>query len=124
MISIGKNLEVTICRGDSVNLPLSIYTGDALSQHLYNIENGDTIYFGVYKAGSRFEYSIIKKSYQKQSEKDDLGRILITLNPCDTENLRDGTYKYSVFITKSSNQSTFSLISDADFIIIIKEMQI
>ena len=88
---------ITINRGDTVEFPIYINEiGNMWAPVKTELEDADTIYFGVMEPNKNFEEAIIKKVFNKYSRRDEEGDLLVTLDPIDTLYLRPGKYYYSI----------------------------
>ena len=88
---------ITINRGDTVEFPIYInQIGNMWAPIETKLDDADTIYFGIMEPNKKFEEAIVKKLYNRWSEKDTEGHILIRLDPIDTLYLRPGKYFYSI----------------------------
>ena len=110
---------IRIMRGDSFRMPLPINMGTTMDPVYKQLEENEFLYFGVMEPNQAFEDAVLKKKYDKDSEKDEDGNTLLILNPEDTLDLLVGTYYYSLkLVRKDSNNKVEyvkTLISPTQF---------
>lgn len=95
---------IRIMRGDSFRMPLPINMGTTMDPIYKQLGQNEFLYFGVMEPNQAFEDAVLKKKYDKDSEKDEDGNTLLILNPEDTLDLLVGTYYYSLkLVRKDSN---------------------
>ena len=88
---------ITINRGDTVQFPFYVNEiGNMWAPVKSELEDADTVYFGIMEPNQNFENAIVKKVFNKYSQRDEEGDLLITLDPIDTLYLRPGKYYYSI----------------------------
>lgn len=87
---------ITMTRGDSYIFDVTLFDEWNLTKR-YEIQENDSIYFGVMLPHQKFEDAIIKKKYTYDNVKS-TGRISIRIAPEDTLNLDPGVYYYAVKI--------------------------
>ena len=107
MVDVTLNGIITLTRGDSATIPLSITDGDRLEKEptKYILKDDDTVYFGMMRPNQPFKDAVIRKTYKKEDldENDD---IPITFRPEDTENLPSGMYYYEIKLRKGNVEET------------------
>lgn len=96
MFDISNEGNITVNRGDSFQTPIFINKGTEINPNRYELTEDDTLYFAVMEPNQRFEDALIKKVYDKDSEKNEKGDILIKFDPIDTEYVLPGEYRYTV----------------------------
>lgn len=96
MFDISNEGNITLNRGDSFQTPIFINKGTEINPNRYELTEYDTLYFAVMEPNQRFEDALIKKVYDKDSEKSEKGDILIKFDPIDTEYVLPGEYRYTV----------------------------
>lgn len=116
MLTVGRDGSIQISRGDSFFVPLFINEGTDLEPIRYELNEGDLVYVGVMEPNQPFEKAIIKKVYNKDSEKTEFGDLLLIFDVEDTEYLHQGQYYYSVKIKRGDKVDT--LIPERNFIIL------
>ena len=106
MIQISDNGVVSVFRGDSFTLPISVDLGTTLNLNIYTLQSGDKLYLGIEEPECPFEMAIVKK-VATASEQDSSGTISFFFVPDDTLYLVPGTYYYEVKLQKmlTSNES-------------------
>ena len=87
MISVGENNEITIVRGNTEELELTITDGEGQE---YDFSN-DTVEFGVKRSALCNEEPLLKKTF------DENGKIYFSHE--DTANMQFGDYLYEVRLT-------------------------
>lgn len=95
MLKVSNNDIITICRGDSGSFDITLNLGTVLNPDIYEMKDGDKLYFGVMEPNMPFEKALIKKVYTIDDVNSD-GTVTITLNPTDTVYLLCGVYYYSI----------------------------
>ena len=95
MFSISTNGIVTVNRGDSFELPITLKIGSSMSSNFYKLTSEDTLYLGIMEPNQRFEDAVIRKKFTKEDE-DSFGNIAIRFWPEDTRNVLPGKYYYQV----------------------------
>lgn len=97
MASISNLGSITLARGDCFKAPLFINIGSDIEPIRLDIRSLPEleIYFGVYMPYDRFENSFIAKKFN-HLDSNELGDVIITINPEDTLYIRPGSYKYSI----------------------------
>ena len=85
MIDVTLNGIITLTRGDSATIPLSISNGNRLypEQEEYVLKGNDTVYFGLMFPNQPFKDAVIRKVYKKE-DMDDNNEIPIRFEPEDT----------------------------------------
>lgn len=90
---------ISTARGDTCRIDINVCCGELVgAYHMFEVGDGDSLYFGVMAPHEPFERSLIKKTFHKGDLKD--GILTITLAPEDTEDLIPGTYYYSLKLRK------------------------
>lgn len=116
MLTVGRDGSIQISRGDSFFVPLFINEGTDLEPSRYELVEGDLVYVGVMEPNQPFEKAIIKKIYDKDSDKTDCGDLKISFAVEDTEYLHQGQYYYSIKLKRGDFVDT--LIPERNFIIL------
>lgn len=115
---IQKNNVITLNRGDSLSLPIKLYTNNSFPREdKLILEDGDLIFFALMEPNQKFECSVIKKEYD-QSDFDSEGNLVLQLDPLDTMGLHSGVYYYELKLLKHSDDSITTLIPKTQFIIV------
>ena len=97
--------EIIETRGDTIYRQINI----SVNGTAYTLQEGDTVYFTV-KLG---ETKIIHKSLTLADLTD--GKLILKLEPADTNSLAFTTYKYDVEI-HFANGDVHTIIKDCNFI--------
>lgn len=97
MFKISSNGIITVNRGDSFELPISLQTGDAMNPVKYTLQQGDVIYLGIMEPNQPFETAIVRKKFE-YTQLDENNNIYIRFWPNDTVCLLPGKYYYQVKI--------------------------
>lgn len=83
-------------RGDSHDFVLTIMANEeCIKDDVYKLIENDKVYFGLMEPNMPFECSILKKVWTAEDQ-DELGNIVIKLEPKETEFLVPGLYYYAV----------------------------
>lgn len=100
-------------------MPLFINQGTSLSPVRYTVNGDDKLYFALMEENQSFEDAILKRVYDENSDKTKDGDIIVKFLSADTENLRDGRYKYTMKLQKYAGTSynVHTVIPECDFII-------
>lgn len=97
MFKISSNGIITVNRGDSFELPISLQTGDVMNPVNYTLQQGDVIYLGIMEPNQPFETAIVRKKFE-YNQLDENNNIYIRFWPNDTVCLLPGKYYYQVKI--------------------------
>lgn len=97
MFNISLNGIVTVNRGDSFYLPITLNIGDSINRNIYTLQEGDILYLGVMEPNQPFETAIVRKKVTYQDIEDN-GSINVRFWPEDTMYLTPGKYYYQVKI--------------------------
>lgn len=89
---------IVMTRGDTYRFDVTIFDEKDITAR-YDFIDRDKIYFGVMHPHQKFEDAIIRKVYSGSDAKI-TGRINITIQPEDTENLESSVYYYAVKLKK------------------------
>ena len=95
MFNIAYNGIVTVNRGDSFELPLSLNVGTSLYTLDYILAECDHVYFGLMEPNQPFETAIVRKVLTHADQHED-GKLYIRFWPEDTRLLLPGKYYYQV----------------------------
>ena len=98
MGSISLNNIIVINRGDTFTFDFTIYDENSTDGR-YILKDDDALYFGIMDPHQLFEDAIVRKKYTKE-DTDEMGNLIITLNPEDTLDLIPGIYYYAVKLHK------------------------
>lgn len=104
-------------RGDSCQITITPIDGNNFDGELYEFANDDVIYFAIEEVGQRFEDAIVKKTYTK-SDLDEDGNIVITMNPTDTEYLKEQMYFYEIKVANSNQTQVDTIVPRKRFFLI------
>lgn len=104
MLAIDENNNITLTRGDSASISVSLKNPDGTD---YNLQSGDMLMFTV-KHNCITEDIIIQKDISSD--------CIINLIPTDTNTLLYGVYFYDVQLTKA-NGAVNTVIPPRDFIL-------
>lgn len=104
MLAIDANNNITLTRGDSASISVTLKNPDGTN---YNLQSGDILLFTV-------KYNCITDNIIFQ--KDISSNATINILPSDTNELSYGTYYYDVQLTKA-NGAVNTVIPPRDFII-------
>ena len=96
MIRIQPNYLITMNRGDTGVLEFNINLGTAVCQDIYDMKEGDFIYFGLLEPNQKWERAILKKTYSYEDYDQTLRSVKVRFEPEDTEYLLPGTYYYQI----------------------------
>ena len=95
MFNLAYNGIITVNRGDSFTLPLTLNHGTNLEPIQYRMDEQSFVYFGVMEPNEPFENALIRKKYTID-DVDENGNILIRFRPQDTQCVLPGRYYYQV----------------------------
>ena len=110
MFSVSENGIVTVNRGDSFELPITLNIGSSMNYEEYYLQPCDTIYLGIMEPNQPFETAIVRKKFTSSDMTD--GVVKFCCCPEDTVCLIPGKYYYQVKIatvdskTKRTNVKT------------------
>lgn len=96
-----NNLIVNI--GDSFSFTIEILQGSKIAEKPYYIGREDYLYVCILEYGQSFENALVKQRLGYDSNKDEKGNVIFTLNPEDTENLKTGEYLFSIKLKQPNN---------------------
>ena len=96
--TISENNIIRINRGDTFTFDFTIYDENSTDWR-YILKDDDALYFGIMDPHQLFEDAIVRKKYTKE-DTDEMGNLIITLNPEDTLDLIPGIYYYAVKLHK------------------------
>ncbi len=114
---INKNNVITINRGDTVRMPLKIYTSKFMPRKKLEIDQDDIIFFGLMLPHQHFECAFLKKEFYINDFNSE-GDLVLSLAPLDTMNLTSGVYYYELKLLKHSDDSITTLIPKTQFNIV------
>lgn len=95
MFTIASNGIVTVNRGDSFELPITLYTGNSIKPVVYNMQENDILYLGIMEPNQPFETAIVRKMLTHKDLDSD-GNVFFRFWPKDTACLLPGKYYYQV----------------------------
>lgn len=95
MFTIASNGIVTVNRGDSFELPITLYTGNSIKPVVYKMQENDILYLGIMEPNQPFETAIVRKMLTYK-ELDSDGNVFFRFWPKDTVCLLPGKYYYQV----------------------------
>lgn len=95
MFRITDNKIITLTRGDSAKIAVSLNLNTKSDPQLYELTANDVVYLGIMEPNKPFEKAIVRKAIYGE---DNVGKdsVDFILDPIDTEFLMPGTYSYSV----------------------------
>lgn len=96
MFKISNNGIITVNRGDSFELPITLNIGGSVDFVNYELSPDDEIYLGVMEPGQPFETAILRKKFTYADQVSTDGNIVIRFWPNDTCCLLPGKYYYQV----------------------------
>lgn len=103
MFDISSNDIISMPRGDTFTMPIIINIGDDLYFEHYELKDEDLLYFGLCEPNQPFEQAILRKVFNKDSEKDENGDTLLHFFPQDTVNLIPGKYYYTIKLRRDED---------------------
>lgn len=95
MFNLAYNGIITVTRGDTFVLPLTLNGGTNLDPYQYQLDENSFVYFAVMEPNQPFEDALIKKKYSVK-DTDEYGDVLIRFRPQDTQCVFPGKYYYQV----------------------------
>ena len=116
MYHVYKNNVVSMNRGDYLEFVVELSQGRFPFQRKIEVNEEDTIYFGLMHAHEPFERSILKIEYTKK-DLDSEGNLPIQIEPEDTIHLFPGVYYYEVKLLTEDSKIT-TIVPKSKFIII------
>lgn len=94
---IRRNKVITMTRGDYLSIDIELKSGKFPNEKIYQINEGDIVFFGLMEPNQPFEKAILKKEFGYDDfAMEGQSLIKIVLNPEDTIELAPGTYYYQV----------------------------
>lgn len=88
------NNIIVMNRGDTYEFDLTI-ADNTTADGRYILKGDDAVYFGIMDPGQPFECALVRKKYTIE-DTDEMGNLLITLQPKDTLDLLPGKYYYAI----------------------------
>ena len=95
MFRISDNGIVTVNRGDSFLLPITLNIGSSINKETYQLNETDVLYIGIMEPNQPFETAILRKKITFEDIGED-GYIVARFWPEDTCCLLPGKYYYQV----------------------------
>lgn len=122
MVDVSKDKIITMTKGDTLRLPISIMikSYDSLTTDEYFLGDSDTLHFRIMNCSDDWEDAIIKKAYRIE-DTDQHGRVVIKLSSSETSNLKSGKYFYEVkFLHEKLDGSEVvdTIISRREFVLL------
>ena len=119
MYTISENGIITLCKGDSADIPLFINAGNTFQPYKYSLQGDDKIFFVVSESFQPFTEGVIRQVYTAD-DVNALGDVVIHIEPEDTHYLLPGRYYYEIklLIRKDNNDVIDTLIPKRLFYII------
>ena len=90
-----------IFRGDTKVLHHVIFNGDNFNKTLYELIEGDELYFAILEPNQAWENAIVKKKLEVIPETSE---FKIALSPTDTMYLMPGPYYYQVKLRRATGE--------------------
>lgn len=120
MPSISNNGMIVIKRGDELSVPLFINQGTKLSPVRFDIKSNPTvvIYFGVMGQLQPFNKSVIRKKYTVDSDINEYGDLIVTLDAKDTQCLHTGKYFYQFVLDFNNDEGAIIITPATEFFIV------
>lgn len=119
MFNISRDGIIRLTRGDSCKMPLFINKGTELKPIRYNLRENDksVIYLSVMQPNQYFENGCIRKVFSKENnwELNDLGDLIISIEPIDTVYLLPGKYFYEIKIDLNGDNQVNTIIQKTEF---------
>ena len=97
MFNIASNGIITVNRGDSFEIPVSLNFGHSMNKTRYYMQPKDVVYLGIMEPNQPFETAILRKRFD-YDQLDEDGNIYIRFWPEDTRCLLPGKYYYQIKI--------------------------
>lgn len=95
MFKIASNGIITVNRGDSFELPVTLNIGSSVARVMYTLKETDVLYLGVMEPNQPFETAILRKKFT-YADLDSDNNINIRFWPEDTVCLLPGKYYYQI----------------------------
>ena len=116
MYHIYRNNVISINRGDYLETEIKLLQGRFPFQKQIEIQDGDTLYFGLMHNNEPFERSLLKIEYTKENINED-GNLILEIEPEDTMLLFPGVYYYEVRLL-TEDSKIITIVPRSKFIII------
>lgn len=115
MFNIAFNGIITVTRGDSFTMPLTINMGNELMPVRYTLQSNDVLYFAVMEPNQPFETALIRKKYTAEDVNEN-GDVVIRFRPQDTQCVLPGKYYYQAKLQtfNSSNPDDYDVATVVD----------
>ena len=104
MFGISTSGIVTVNRGDSFELPVSLILGSVMSPTCYKLQNSDVLYLGIMEPNQPFETAIVRKMI-RGSDVQDRCHPVFRFWPTDTSCLLPGKYYYQIKLETTDPES-------------------
>lgn len=88
------NNIIVLNRGDTYDFDLTI-ADETANDGRYRLQGEDAVYFGLMDPGQPFETALVRKKFTVE-DTDEMGNLVITIEPEDTLDLFPGKYFYAV----------------------------
>lgn len=115
MLTVDRNNQIALTRGDYAKIPLFINQGTDEKPMRYILQEGDAVYVGVMECNQPFEFAIIKKKYTNDNLNEN-GDVEIIFDHNDTKCLLPSKYFYTVKVVLKDEQPN-TIIQNTQFII-------
>ena len=120
MFRISKENLITMSRGDSGVIPVTLNIGTKFNPELHPLNFFDEVYLGITEPNKPFEEAIIRKSVKGIDHYTET-EVSFNLTPLDTEYLLPGTYYYSIKLLEyidEENYNVYTIIDKRKFTIV------
>ena len=95
MFSISNDI-ITVNRGDSFELPITLNVGSSICREKYDLHPQDVIYLGVMEPNQPFEVALIRKKFTYGDFVSKNKQVVFRFWPEDTVQVLPGKYYYQV----------------------------
>ena len=99
MFDISRNGIITLARGDSFTLDVTLDLGYGLDSCIYKLKRGDKVYFGLMEPNQPFEHALIRRVFDANNQ-DNNGVVTMKFPSTDTEFLMPGDYYYMIKLVR------------------------
>lgn len=115
MVNITSN-SVIINRGDCFTYTLPVNTGSVLFPQIYNLLEGDKVYFHVSYPRHQYGLGVVIEKEADSSKQDEFGNVSIDFVNSDTATLFPGLYFMTAKLVKSDGW-TYTILPKIQFYI-------
>lgn len=117
---ISKDGIITISRGDTLDIPVWLKTGNPLMSYDIQLSEGDVVEFRLFTANEKWENPLLRKECNSDDVIQDGNYVVFNITSEDSLGLDEGVYYYQVKLTYYVNdiQKTTTLIPRRRFYVL------